>query len=413
VIGSCATPHRKGKELKKTSLAGLLAAEILWDIEALLGRQGLDNLDLEALEMAVRRQALALAAVAVQQRLNADHSDGVQSQHPCPCGGSARYVGRRAKTFHSILGRLELERAYYHCPSCGHGLCPRDRQLDLQDTSLSPAVTRMIGTVGAMVSFKEGSQLLEELAGVTVDAKHVERAAEALGGEIAAHEKHDLEPIDDQPLPYTLYLGIDGTGIPMRASELKGYSGKQPDGSAKTREVKLCTVWSAESRDAQNRPVRDLGSVTYTAAIETAATLDTDAVPSAFTQRVLREATRRRFTQAAQTVVLGDGASWIWKIAHALFPRAIQIVDRFHVKEHLSDVGKALYGPLPNRPSSGFNAVTKSSTAVVSQISCGLCAVTLTTPKKPASAGTIFTTIGIACDICNSTNTASVLLPAL
>ena len=317
----------------------------MWDIEALLGRQGLDNLDLEALEMAVRRQALALAAVAVQQRLNADHSDGVQSQHPCPCGDSARYVGRRAKTFHSILGRLELERAYYHCPSCGHGFCPRDRQLDLQDTSLSPAVTRMIGTVGAMVSFKEGSHLLEELAGVAVDAKHVERAAEALGGEIAAHEKHDLQPIDDQPLPYTLYLGIDGTGIPMRASELKSHSGKQPDGSAKTREVKLCTVWSAESRDAQNRPVRDLGSVTYTAAIETAATLDTDAVPSAFTQRVLREATRRRFTQAAQTVVLGDGASWIWKIAHELFPRAIQIVDRFHVKEHLSDVGKALYGP--------------------------------------------------------------------
>lgn len=131
----------------------------------------------------------------------------------------------------------------------------------------------------------------------------------------------------------------------MRASELKNRSGKQPDGGAKTREVKLCTVWSAESRDAENRPVRDIGSVTYTAAVETAATLDTDAVPSAFTQRVLREATRRRFTKAAQTVVLGDGAAWIWRIAHELFPRAIQIVDRFHVKEHLSDVGKALYGP--------------------------------------------------------------------
>lgn len=331
--------------LKKTSLAGLLAAEILWDIEALLGRQDLDHLDLEALEMAVRRQALALAAIAVQQRLNTDHSDGEPAQRPCPCGAAARYAGRRNKTFQSILGRLELERAYYHCPTCGHGFCPRDQQLDLQDTSISPAVTRMIGTVGAMVSFEEGSQLLEELAGVAVDAKQVERAAETLGGEIAAHEKQDLEPIDDLPLPHTLYLGIDGTGIPMRASELKDRSGKQPDGSAKTREVKLCTVWSAESRDTENRPVRDIGSVTYTAAIETAATLDTDAVPSAFAQRVLREATRRRFTEAAQTVVLGDGASWIWKIAHELFPRAIQIVDRFHVKEHLSDVAKALYGP--------------------------------------------------------------------
>jgi transposase len=109
--------------------------------------------------------------------------------------------------------------------------------------------------------------------------------------------------------------------------------------------VKLCTVWSADSRDTDNRPVRDPGSVTYTAAIESAATLDTDDAPAAFTQRVLREATRRRFTAAERTVVLGDGAPWIWKIAQELFPRAIQIVDRFHVKQHLSDVATAIYGP--------------------------------------------------------------------
>jgi len=48
-------------------------------------------------------------------------------------------------------------------------------------TSLSPAVVRMIGTVGAMVSFQEGSDLLTELAGVAVDTKQVERTAEGLG----------------------------------------------------------------------------------------------------------------------------------------------------------------------------------------------------------------------------------------
>ena len=46
-----------------------------------------------------------------------------------------------------------------------------------------------------------------------------------------------------------MYLGMDGTGIPMRASELQGRKGKQTDGSAKTREVKLCTVVTAESVD--------------------------------------------------------------------------------------------------------------------------------------------------------------------
>jgi hypothetical protein len=202
----------------------------------------------------------------------------------------------------------------------------------------------MVAAVGALVSFEEGSQLLEELAGVSVNAKQVERAAEALGMQISEDEKRDVLPSDLQPLPSTLYLGVDGTGVPMRAEELKGRGGKQSDGSAKTREVKLCTVWSAEGRDAEDRPVRDEGSVSYTAALESAATLDVDEEPSAFTQRVLREASRRRFTQAERMVVLGDGAPWIWKIAQELFPGAVQIVDRFHVKQTLSTVSKALYG---------------------------------------------------------------------
>jgi hypothetical protein len=342
---SCVNPTLPKKTgLKKTAFDGLLAAEIVWDIEALFGRQSLDGLDLEALESAVRRQVLSLAARAVEQRLNGDHSDGEQTHQTCDCGQSARYTGRRAKVFQSVLGPLTLERAYYHCAACSHGFCPRDRQFGLENTCLSPSVTRMVATVGAMVSFEEGSQLLSELAGVPVDAKQVERAAESLGSEIAEDERQSIEPLETEPLPATLYLGMDGTGVPMRASELNGRSGKQPDGSAKTREVKLCTIWSAESRDTADRPVRDKGSITYTAAIESAATLDTDEVPSAFTQRVLREAARRRFTQAGRTVVIGDGAPWIWKIAQELFPKAIQIVDRFHVKEHLSAVAKTVYG---------------------------------------------------------------------
>ena len=91
-------------------------------------------------------------------------------------------------------------------------------------------------------------------------------------------------------------------------------------------------------------PVRDAGSVSYSAAIESAATRDTDATASAFAQRVEREAVRRGFDRARRQVVLGDGAPWIWNLAGEAFPGAIQIVDRFHAKEHLSDVAKALYG---------------------------------------------------------------------
>jgi hypothetical protein len=135
----------------------------------------------------------------------------------------------------------------------------------------------------------------------------------------------------------------------MRKSELVDRPGKQADGSAKTREVKLCTVWSAEGRDKEGVPVRDEGSVTYSAAIESAATRDTDRTLSPFAQRVMREATRRGFEQAKRQVVLGDGAAWIWNLAGEQFPEAIQIVDRFHAKEHLSDVAKAIFPGDSNR----------------------------------------------------------------
>ena len=141
----------------------------MWDIEALLGRQSLEDLDLEALESAVRQQALRLAARAVEHYLNANHGDGERSHRTCPCGQLARYAGRREKTFTSALGPLKLERAYYHCSACSRGFCPRDQQLGLEDTSLSPAVTRMVAAVGAMVSFEEGGQLLQDLAGVPVN----------------------------------------------------------------------------------------------------------------------------------------------------------------------------------------------------------------------------------------------------
>ena len=281
--------------------------------------------------------------MVLQRRLNADRSDYSGPQRDCPCGRKARYVDQREKTFQSVLGPLRLERAYYHCSHCGEGFCPRDAALGLAHSPLSPAVTRMVGAVGAVVSFEEGSQLLGELAGLEIDVKQVERTAEALGAEIATDERRQTEPISTEPLPETLYLGLDGTGVPMRASELTGHVGKQEDGKAKTREVKLCTVWSAESRDPEGKPVRDHGSVSYSAAIESAASGDTNQDLSEFAQRVEREAIRRRFGEAHRQVVIGDGAPWIWNLAEELFPESIQIVDRFHVKENLTRVAKALY----------------------------------------------------------------------
>ena len=239
---------------------------------------------------------------------------------------------------------MRLERAYYHCQVCQRGFCPRDRVWGADGASLSPAVTRMVGTVAALVSFAESSELLGGLAGLPVPTKQVERTAETLGHEMAADEQRQVVPAAATEIAPTLYLGLDGTGVPMRTAEVADRPGKQADGVAKTREVKLCTVWSAEGRDAEGVPVRDAGSVSYSAAIESATPRDPEAPGSAFGQRVEREGRRCGFERAPRQAVLGDGAPWIWNLAGEEFPEAIQIVDRSQAKEHLSGVAKVLYG---------------------------------------------------------------------
>ena len=104
-----------------------MEAEVAPEVEALLGREALAELDFEALEVALRQRTLRLAAHAIEQRLNADLSDQASTRLGCPCGQEARYVARRTKNFVSVLGPLRLERAYYHCSRCSHGFYPRDQ----------------------------------------------------------------------------------------------------------------------------------------------------------------------------------------------------------------------------------------------------------------------------------------------
>ena len=203
---------------RKRGLQTALQKEIIREIETLIGNQSIADLDFEAVEMAARRQSLRLAARALEQRLNTDTSDHVGPQLPCPCGGSAQYHGRHEKTFESVLGPLHLQRAYYHCEQCESGFCPRDRALGLESFSLTPGVLRMTASAAALLSFEESSGLLHELAGTEVSAKQVERAAEALGAEIAVDEHQQVEKMGE--VTPTMYLGMDGTGVPMRTQEV-------------------------------------------------------------------------------------------------------------------------------------------------------------------------------------------------
>ena len=323
---------RSGKKKDTEAFAEEVSAALKADIEVLVGKGIFEDGDFEAVERGARDVALRVAGTLVAQHINSDHSDMQGPRLACDCGEDAHYAGRRNKTVTTALGPMTLERAWYHCEACGAGFAPRDRGFGFDKTSLSPAVLRMVGFVASNNSFETGSRHLHELAALRIDAKTVERQAEALGREVAEDELNVVVPEPCEAR--TLYLGLDGTGIAVRKSEVEGRKGKQADGSAKTREVKLALVWSAEKRDRKTGlPVRDPGSVSSNGAIESVASRDTDPEASPFARRIERELERRCFHEAERQVTIGDGASWIWNFTAEHLPEAIQIVDIFQYAE--------------------------------------------------------------------------------
>jgi hypothetical protein len=262
-------------------------------------------------------------------------------QVPCGQGHEAEFVSYRDKVLDTVLGPVTLTRAWYHCAACGHGLSPRDAELGVAGTSMSPGLAAMNDRAAAAGPFAGAAGLLEDLAGVRLTAKRVERAAEASGaaqaaaarGRAALITSRKVVPLPPAPLPDKLYGVIDGTGVPMTSKETAGREGKGQDGRARTREVKLAVFFTQDKLDKNGYPVRDRDSSSYIATFEPA---------GVFAGLVKAEGIRRGADHVRQMTIIGDGAPWIWNIAGSKFPAATQVVDLFHAREHLHDLARSL-----------------------------------------------------------------------
>jgi hypothetical protein len=227
------------------------------------------------------------------------------------------------------LGPIDLRRVYYLGPEGGR--YPLDEALGLHE-QYTPATVQLMCWAGAMdSSFELASQTLERFAGLKIPGRQVQRVLNAFGQQ-AATWMHQRQLQDPQPPVDILNIQTDMTGIPARPEDLHRVKGKQPDGTAKTRQIKVGCVFT-QSRDAKGNPQRDPFSSTYIAAF-------CDRV--AFASLLWSEALKRGYATARKTVFLGDGAEWIWNLVNDRFSDAVQIVDFYHACEHLHALSQAL-----------------------------------------------------------------------
>jgi len=291
--------------------------------------------------MAVRSAMHQAGAAALTELLQFPAPAADQRAIPCSCGHPAHYRELRSKPVLTAVGPVEVSRPYFLCSHCHAGQFPADVELDVQDTEFSPGVRRMQAVVGQEAPFEHGRQQMKLLADLEVTTKAVERTAEAVGEDIAARERQeiqravqlDLPMVVGEPVP-VLYLELDGTGVPVVKKETIGRQGKSDGQPAHTREVKLGCAFTQTAWDKEGYPIRDPDSTTYTGAIETA---------EEFGKRLYVEAWKRGWSHAEKKVILGDGAEWIWNLAEQHFPGAVQIVDLYHARQHLWDLARKLY----------------------------------------------------------------------
>lgn len=283
-------------------------------------RQQLDQLEIKLRELLLKAGSQVLEPV-VQALVD-------QFDASFQCGSGQKFFGRRPLQIEGLFGPMQIARDYYFDGELGH--CPADALLALEG-SYTPGLARLLCRSAAQNSYREASQDLFEYGGIKVSDRQIQRLVQEMAPAVGVW----LKTQQYEPGEALMYICGDGTGVPMRPEELQGRSGRQPDGSSKTREVKLGCVFQQTEVDEEGHPVRQEDSTSYIGSFEPAAE---------FGLLLRQEAQRRGIARALKVIFIGDGAAWVWELARVNFAGAVLILDFYHALLHLHELIDLLWG---------------------------------------------------------------------
>lgn len=225
------------------------------------------------------------------------------------CGRPMLRRVRERRQVLTLLGAVRVRRRYLLCPRCQRHARPADDWLGWPG-GFSPAVEELVAWECAALPYREALASLKKLAGLELSVLAAERIVARWG-----KSRLPLAPYAER-VAKDLVVEIDGAMAHLE----EGW---------KEIKVGACVAWD------RDRAEREPGAVSYCADWETA---------EQFCKTLWKEALARGAPDAAAIAVIGDGAPWVWEIASLLFPRATQILDWYHLTEHLWEAAKAVHG---------------------------------------------------------------------
>jgi hypothetical protein len=248
-------------------------------------------------------------------------------------------VEYRPKTVQSLVGTVALERAYYHCRSCGTGTVPWDETLRLTRQALTPAAREAVCLAGAVDSFGEAADVvLEKLANLHVSESTVERTSEAIGQDIGRRLAAGETFGTSEPWPWhkdtegktCAYVSLDLTGLGMQ-----GLHGATAEG----RMAAVGMIYNPVPDDpacwARPRARPPRFQARYVASLEGQASL---------AEPLRLQAGQVGMGRAERWVALSDAGAGVEDLLRVNFGRVDAVIlDFYHAAEHLGELAQALY----------------------------------------------------------------------
>lgn len=250
------------------------------------------------------------------------------------CSGTARFCGWRERLVVTRHGELPFARRYYHCPGCHAGFAPLDRRLGLDGYGTTAHVRMWLADLGRDGAFETAARRLETFTALRLSESTAARVTVEVGRRLRAEELGEAErllqgeavPRRTRWRPQRLYLSLDGSMTPLRDPWRR--DGSQGPLQCRWGECKTAVCYETRP-DRHGNPV--VARRQYTATLEPV---------EVFEKLVAGLAYHCGSDQAAELVVLADGLGYNWRIAQEYFPEALQILDFYHVMQHLHTLAR-------------------------------------------------------------------------
>lgn len=245
---------------------------------------------------------------------------------PCLCGGKARFKSVTVRLVVTLHGEVPVGRAYYYCAACRQGRYPMDEALRLGSGQCSTHVRALACRFACYLPYALAARELELVCGVKLSTSSVQRIAKETGKAIGLEwEKWTQLPVKQRlqqvesmkDVAEQLHISMDGVMAHV-------------DGA--WREVKLGVCYERPNERANEK---GLTKASYYATLSNS---------SEFGKRVRTLAHRAGEPRCRRVAVVADGSDWIWKETGKHFTQRVQILDFYHVCEHLWSLANSRFG---------------------------------------------------------------------